>query len=53
MSHHSLLSKAKGDAILVGASSVGHLESNLLDLEKGPLPEDGTSTFSYLFSSSR
>lgn len=24
----------------VGASSLGHLESNLADLEKGPLPED-------------
>ena len=45
MSHHSMLSKEKGDAILVGASSVGHLESNLQDLEKGPLPQDGASPF--------
>ncbi|GAA5949565.1 hypothetical protein JCM3765_002705 [Sporobolomyces pararoseus] len=40
ISHHSLLSREKGDAVLIGASSVGHLESNLIDLEKGPLPEE-------------
>jgi len=40
MSHHSLLSREKGDAILIGASSIEHLESNLVDLEKGPLPQD-------------
>jgi aflatoxin B1 aldehyde reductase len=38
--HHSSLSKEKGDAIIVGASSVKHLVENLDDLEKGPLPED-------------
>jgi len=41
ISHHSLLSREKGDAILIGASSVEHLESNLVDLEKGHLPQDG------------
>merc|ERR1712093_737048 len=40
VSHHSLLSRDKGDNILIGASSVKHLESNLVDLEKGPLPQD-------------
>ncbi|GAA6022527.1 hypothetical protein JCM11491_005589, partial [Sporobolomyces phaffii] len=39
ISHHSLLSRDRGDAVLIGASSVQHLESNLDDLEKGPLPE--------------
>ena len=37
--HHSLLKREKGDAIIVGASSVKHLEANLADLEKGPLPQ--------------
>ena len=37
---HSLLSAEKGDAILMGASSAVHLESNLVDLEKGGLPEE-------------
>lgn len=38
--HHSFLKKEKNDAIIIGASSVKHLEDNLVDLEKGPLPED-------------
>lgn len=38
--HHSELSiKGGNDGILVGASSLAQLESNLTDLEKGPLPE--------------
>ncbi|GAA5850050.1 hypothetical protein JCM8547_000994 [Rhodosporidiobolus lusitaniae] len=40
VAHHSCLDASKGDNILVGASSVKHLESNLADLEKGPLPEE-------------
>ena len=38
--HHSALNvKGGNDGILIGASSLGQLESNLTDLEKGPLPE--------------
>ncbi|KAI0034793.1 Aldo/keto reductase [Vararia minispora EC-137] len=40
ISNHSQLKQEKGDAVIIGASSVGHLEQNLVDLEKGPLPED-------------
>jgi aflatoxin B1 aldehyde reductase len=40
LEHHSQLKKDFGDAIIVGASSVEHLEDNLVDLEKGPLPEE-------------
>lgn len=40
VSHHSLMSREHGDNVLIGASSNAHLEANLLDLEKGPLPED-------------
>ncbi|KAL8286682.1 hypothetical protein RQP46_004210 [Phenoliferia psychrophenolica] len=40
VSHHSLMSREKGDNVLIGASSNAHLEQNLIDLEKGPLPED-------------
>ncbi|KIJ69467.1 hypothetical protein HYDPIDRAFT_24304 [Hydnomerulius pinastri MD-312] len=39
ISHHSLLKNELGDAIIVGASSARHLEQNILDLEKGPLPD--------------
>lgn len=43
--HHSALnlaSRGKGgnDGIIIGASSVAHLESNLKDFEEGPLPDE-------------
>ncbi|KAJ5153308.1 uncharacterized protein N7482_009786 [Penicillium canariense] len=40
LKHHLKLDQNLGDAIIVGASRVSHLESNLLDLEKGSLPDD-------------
>jgi len=40
MNHHSQLKREHGDAIIIGASSVKHMEENMVDLEKGPLPED-------------
>jgi aflatoxin B1 aldehyde reductase len=39
LKHHSELKKDLNDAIIVGASSAKQLENNLLDLEKGPLPD--------------
>ncbi|OAA63021.1 Aldo/keto reductase [Cordyceps fumosorosea ARSEF 2679] len=40
--HHSALRVVGGgnDGVIVGVSSVEQLESNLADLEKGPLPEE-------------
>ncbi|CAI7677947.1 unnamed protein product [Penicillium pancosmium] len=40
LKYHSQLNEELQDALLVGASSVKHLETNLLDLEKTSLPED-------------
>ncbi|PWN45681.1 Aldo/keto reductase [Ceraceosorus guamensis] len=40
MQHHSKLTPDHGDAIIIGASSLKHIEQNLLDFEKGPLPQD-------------
>ncbi|KAF7345488.1 Aldo/keto reductase [Mycena venus] len=40
ISHHSLLRREHGDAVLIGASSLAHIEQNLVDLEKGPLPDE-------------
>ncbi|KAJ7743266.1 Aldo/keto reductase [Mycena maculata] len=40
ISHHSLMRREHGDSVLIGASSLNHIEQNLLDLEKGPLPDD-------------
>lgn len=39
MTHHSQLKREHGDAIIIGASSTKHIEQNMKDLEKGPLPE--------------
>ena len=40
--HHSALKVQNGgrDGVIIGVSSFGQLESNLKDLEKGPLPDD-------------
>ncbi len=40
--HHSALKMQNGgrDGVLIGVSSFSQLESNLKDLEKGPLPDD-------------
>lgn len=40
MQHHSELSPKYGDGIIVGASSTKHIEQNLKDFEKGPLPKE-------------
>jgi len=40
ISHHSLLRREHGDAVLIGDSSLTHIEQNLIDLEKGPLPDE-------------
>ncbi|KAJ6546487.1 Aldo/keto reductase [Mycena vulgaris] len=40
ISHHSMMSREHGDSVLIGASSLDHIEQNLTDLEKGPLPEE-------------
>jgi aflatoxin B1 aldehyde reductase len=40
LARRSLLVGENGDAVLIGASSVARLESDLVDLEKGPLPDE-------------
>jgi len=40
LAHHSALKEELHDAIIIGASSTAQLEQNLVDLEKGPLPEE-------------
>jgi len=45
ISHHSLLSREHGDAIIIGASSAKQLEENLVNFEKGPLPEEVVKAF--------
>ena len=38
--HHSKLRPFDGDGIVIGASSIEQLDSNLKDLQKGPLPDE-------------
>ena len=45
ISHHSLMKREYGDAVLIGASSTKHIEQNLVELEKGPLRERLCSGF--------
>jgi len=40
ISRHSLMKREYGDAVIIGASSIAHIEQNLVDLEKGPLPDE-------------
>ncbi|TFY75656.1 hypothetical protein EWM64_g8357 [Hericium alpestre] len=40
ISHHSLMKREAGDSVIIGASSLNHIKQNLVDLEKGPLPEE-------------
>ena len=39
LQHHSELKEQNGDAIIIGASSLNHIEQNLVDLEGAPLPQ--------------
>lgn len=45
ISHHSLMKREHGDAVIIGASSAAQLEENLTNLEKGPLPEEMLQAF--------
>ncbi|CBQ68145.1 related to aflatoxin aldehyde reductase [Sporisorium reilianum SRZ2] len=40
MMHHSQLKSELGDAVIIGASSKNHIDANLVDFEKGPLPKE-------------
>ncbi|CAK96246.1 hypothetical protein CBS63078_7059 [Aspergillus niger] len=40
LAHHSALKNDDRDALIIGSSRPDQLESNLVDLEKGPLPDD-------------
>ncbi|KAJ4287546.1 hypothetical protein N0V90_012249 [Kalmusia sp. IMI 367209] len=53
LSWHSRLEKNRGDAVIVGASSIKHLEQNLEDLEKGSLPKDVVQALDSAYSKIR
>lgn len=45
VSHHSLMKREHGDAVIIGASGAAQLEENLTNLEKGPLPDEMVKAF--------
>ncbi len=45
MRHHSLLDGTRGDALIVGASTLGQVRANLDALDAGPLSEELTGAF--------
>ena len=45
LAYHSMLRGDRGDAILVGASKLHHLEQNMATVKVGPLPQDVVEAF--------
>ncbi len=45
LAFHSMLDGNRGDAILIGASKLGHLQQNMDTLKAGPLPEEMVQAF--------
>ena len=45
LANHSMLKKQRGDAIIIGASKLSHLEQNIKAIEGGELPDDIKTAF--------
>ncbi len=45
LAYHSMLNAERGDAILIGASKLSHLISNMETVKTGPLPDDVVDAF--------
>ncbi len=45
LAYHSMLKGERGDAIIIGASKLAHLQQNMDTLKAGPLPADVTDAF--------
>lgn len=45
LAYHSMLNGDRGDAILIGASKLNHLQQNMATVKAGPLPEDVVEAF--------
>ena len=43
--YHSMLKGDRGDAIIIGASKLSHIEQNIETVKAGPLPEDVLAAF--------
>lgn len=45
LTHHSLMSAEAGDAVILGATRLDHLEANLRAMQQGPLPDPVVEAF--------
>lgn len=45
LAYHSMLNGERGDAILIGASKLNHLQQNMETVKAGPLPESVVDAF--------
>ncbi|MGN0580790.1 MAG: aldo/keto reductase family protein [Ruminococcus sp.] len=46
LAYHSMLNAERGDAIIIGASKLNHLQQNMDTIKAGPLPDEITEAFS-------
>lgn len=53
LAYHSMLDGDRGDAILIGASKLNHLISNMETVKAGPLPDEVISAFEKAWEISR
>ena len=53
LGYHSMLRADRGDAVIIGASKIGHLRQNMAAMENGPLPEDVVTAFEEAWRISR
>lgn len=45
LAYHSMLNVSRGDAILIGASKINHLQQNMASVKSGPLPNEILDVF--------
>ncbi|KAH7184812.1 NADP-dependent oxidoreductase domain-containing protein [Fusarium flagelliforme] len=48
--HHSILEAEYGDGVVIGASSLEQLESNLSTMEEGPLPDEVAAAIDQVYA---
>lgn len=53
LAYHSMLRGDRGDAIIIGASKLGHLQQNMAAVKAGPLPDDLVTAFDAAWEISR
>lgn len=53
LAYHSMLNGERGDAILIGASKLGHLQQNMETVKAGPLPADVVEAFEQAWAVSK